>query len=74
MFPALAGMNRISKSFDWEPMGVPRARGDEPQRARSLPDKFDVFPALAGMNRFIWPFIRWLLSVPRARGDEPLVE
>ncbi len=71
VFPAPAGMNRLTAlpSAVW--CCVPRASGDEPH-ANDLADLAgDVFPAPAGMNRGLGEKRAIQTSVPRASGDEP---
>ena len=83
VFPARAGMNRLSPRTS----GVPRPRGDEPAGrlavgvfpARAGMNRWSaletaearVFPARAGMNRILFPADRPSNGVPRPRGDEP---
>ena len=72
MFPAHAGMNRISVILDDLREYVPRTRGDEPNT--TTPVKMIhclMFPAHAGMNRSPPAAPTAALDVPRTRGDEP---
>ena len=71
VFPAWAGMNRISyirmKIFE----SVPRVGGDEPAAVTPFAPADFVFPAWAGMNRLTVLTPTFLFCVPRVGGDEP---
>ena len=51
VFPAWAGMNRISRKPIRGSRSVPRVGGDEPMPSPRPDIRVGVFPAWAGMNR-----------------------
>ena len=71
VFPAPAGMNRLSLLSCCYSYSVPRTRGDEPGYSDLCTEPEQVFPAPAGMNRSGDSKNGYGYSVPRTRGDEP---
>ena len=68
-FPACAGMNRSDVCINWELLGVPRMRGDEPPPYAQVPMTNDAFPACAGMNRHTFATTKLAFArSPHARG------
>ena len=73
VFPVLTGMNWLTTSSIYSPLGVPRTHGDEPDWSELGSTGFCVFPVLTGMNRLPPPWPRGTVGVPRTHGDEPLL-
>ena len=71
MFPAWAGMNRVSDTGTVGITRVPRVGGDEPRIVNIKWILTGVFPAWAGMNRMGVNHAYGVRSVPRVGGDEP---
>ena len=71
VFPAYAGMIPPKKTAYNAYKGVPRIRGDDPQRRAGRAVRRLVFPAYAGMipERDVGSVQSY--SVPRIRGDDP---
>ena len=71
VFPAPAGINRISGKKQIQKIGVPRASGDKPFCCWFEEALARVFPAPAGINRKKIDWKTFRFSVPRASGDKP---
>ena len=72
MFPAYAGMIRVSELYQGHVKRVPRLRGDDPKILAGGIWASSVFPAYAGMIRGRERWTSQSSSVPRLRGDDPM--